>query len=242
MSGLKDQALVVVMENLKLDMLENMNKKSCKEIEWSSKTIPPPAPPGRFHAIVPRNYLFLNTVKRKCRLDHPFCVLAATSKELQAFNDKRTSFIRRHYIQDECYRDHCYNLINQKTVMFAICKDFWDLLPTYLQPHPFTNIIESVHFIEDVDASGLDDSFIVCRLQECDAVIQTSHMAFETRSFTSNTVLFDKNSDGSKTKTDCITLNSLQWSILEFLKDKLEDVLDDVKNNPYSFTTEKLNK
>ncbi len=233
MSGLKDQALVVVMENLKLDMLENMNKKSCKEIKCFFDD----------HAIVPRNYLFLNTVKRKCRLDHPFCVLAATSKELQAFNDKRTSFIRRHYIQDECYRDHCYNLIHQKCVMFAICKDFWDLLPTYLQPHPFTNIIESVHFIEDVDASGLDDSFIVCRLQECDAVIQTSHMAFETRSFSSNTVLFDKNSDGSKTKTDSITLNPYwQWSILEFLKDKLEDVLDDVKNNPYLFTAEKLNK
>ena len=121
--------------------------------------------------------------------------------------------------------------------MFAICKDFCDLLPTHLQPHPFTNIVESVHFIEDVDASGLDDSFIVCRLQECDARIQTSHMAFETRSFSSNMVLFDKNSDGSKTKTDCITY-SLQWSILQFLKDKLEDVLDDVKNNLYGFTPE----
>jgi len=218
MSGLKDQALAIVMENLKLDMLEDMNTN------YDPKTLDPK------YAIVPFNYSFINTLKRKCRVDHSFCVLYATSKDLQAFNDKRTSLIRRQYIQYESYRNHCYNLINHKTVMLAICKEFCHFLPIHLQPHPYIDIIESVHFIEDTDSEGFDDSFIVCRLQECDAVVQTSHMAFETRLFNSKTVLFDKNSDGSKTKTDWNCPHSVQSAILELLKDKLEDVLQSFKH------------
>ena len=42
--------------------------------------------------------------------------------------------------------------------------------------------------------------------------------------------LFDKNSDGSKTKTDWNCSHSVQSAILELLKDKLEDVLQSFKH------------
>lgn len=211
---LLESALAVVMNNLKLHMNKEMDVMNNF---FLSKKFD-----------VPFNHAFINELKCDCRADHSFCVLAAASKQLQIFNDTVTRKKRRQYIQCEAYRDHCKSASFNCSIAHDIIEQFWFTLP-HVNQLPYTNTIRSIDLIEGLTPTGMNGSYVICKLLRFSVGNETCQIYFETKDFQSKILFFKKHTDNTRT---AMNPQDIKHLCLKLIKRNMESILQNYARAP----------